>query len=119
LEVGDLDTVSGCCFLLILSFAGFAKTAADSCYHQGCDSVANINFDEMLQNARRAAGVLSELANKADLTVFLENGAVPVGGLASVDTSVEDRCEASMVAHEPLCEKVPRTPRKPRWANKI
>jgi hypothetical protein len=52
-------------------FGGFANTETDSCYHRKCDTVLNIDFGELLSNARLAAGALSTLAGQSKLVLVL------------------------------------------------
>jgi len=52
-------------------FGGLANTAYDPCYHQSCDTVANINQGGYIDFARAAADVLQQLAMQQNLRQFL------------------------------------------------
>jgi len=43
-------------------FGGIANAQLDTCYHDACDDLANINWDIMSQNAKAAAYALQSLA---------------------------------------------------------
>jgi Zn-dependent M28 family amino/carboxypeptidase len=101
------------------AYGGFANTPADSCYHRSCDTVENIDFGAMLQNARYGAAVLSQIAAQANLEQFLRSP-LPPSAQSSLAVEQQDRqlCAASEVDRELLCVAEPRKPRLPRWANK-
>ena len=54
-------------------FGGIANTPYDTCYHQACDTVANINRQALGEMARAASQVIYTLATKNDLRTYLQN----------------------------------------------
>jgi len=51
-----------------------ANAQYDTCYHQRCDTVDNINQNALINLARAAASVVAELATKDNLRDFLATG---------------------------------------------
>ena len=104
------------------SFGGFANTPADSCYHRKCDTVENIDFDELERGSRRAAGVLTKLANQQNLKAFLQAGPATQTKNRRYDSMVvgaeegdRQMCQPSMAEPELVCSAAPRQ-RVPKWA---
>eukprot|EP00118_Oscarella_pearsei_P008865 m.47816 g.47816 ORF g.47816 m.47816 type:complete len:537 (+) comp33831_c0_seq1:108-1718(+) len=60
-------------------FGGFPNAALDTCYHQSCDTVENIDQMVLAQMADAAAFTLQQLMLKDDLDDFLYNTTEPTG----------------------------------------
>uniref|UniRef100_A0A7S4I823 Peptide hydrolase n=1 Tax=Vannella robusta TaxID=1487602 RepID=A0A7S4I823_9EUKA len=54
------------------TFGGISNASYDTCYHQSCDTVANINREALDQMAKAAASVVYSLAMDSDLRSFLQ-----------------------------------------------
>lgn len=64
------------CVTSFLRPAGFANAQYDTCYHQSCDNLANINTVVLGDIAKTAAYAIQTLAMLANLQSFLA-GSVP------------------------------------------
>jgi len=54
-------------------YKGIANAAYDTCYHQACDTIDNINVDVLKEMAGAVAYALDFLAPMPDLQAFLDN----------------------------------------------
>jgi hypothetical protein len=58
------------------TFGGLANLPFDSCYHQSCDTVANINREVLDQMAKAASTVVYNLSMQPNLRNYLTTGIV-------------------------------------------
>jgi len=69
-------------------FGGYSLTTSDPCYHQSCDTVANINTFALDTMAHAAAYVLGELASDAglvDMIYFSNNRSASIEEFSKFD----------------------------------
>jgi len=52
-------------------YGGYANAAHDTCYHQACDTLENVNVEMLVQNGQAAAYALQTLASQQNLKSYL------------------------------------------------
>lgn len=52
-------------------YGGYAEAPHDTCYHQACDTIENVNQEILVQNAQAAANILQVLCSQSDLKSYL------------------------------------------------
>ena len=85
-------------------FGGLANAPADSCYHEPCDGIENVDYSSMVQSGQFAGAVLEVLVNEKDIDQFLMN--VPPPPSMAQDFAMETErsvCHASHVERELVC----------------
>ena len=52
-------------------YGGYANAPFDPCYHQSCDTLANLNVEVLMESAQSAANILQTLGRQSSLKSFL------------------------------------------------